>query len=75
MATVNRITFNQKILGGKPVIKGTRISVDFVLELFAHGMSEMEILKEYPRLTRADIRAALEYAAQSIKREEVVMTR
>jgi uncharacterized protein (DUF433 family) len=72
---MNRITFNLKILGGKPIIKGTRISVDFILELLASGMKENEILKEYPRLTRADIRAALEYAAQNIKREEVVLLR
>ena len=71
---MNRVTFNPKVLGGKPVIKGTRISVDFILELFASGMREEEILQEYPRLTRADIRAALEYAARSIKREELIFT-
>lgn len=70
-----RITFNQKILGGKPIIKGTRISVDFILELLASGMNEGEILEEYPRLTRDDIRAALDYAARTVKREEVVLAR
>ncbi|MDP1689584.1 MAG: DUF433 domain-containing protein [bacterium] len=69
-----RITFNPKILGGKPIIKGTRISVDFVLELFATGITENEILKEYPKLTRADIRAALDCAARTMKREEVILT-
>lgn len=72
---INRITFNPKILSGKPIIKGTRISVDFVLELLASGMTEEEILMEYPRLTKADIQAVLEYAAQIIKREEVVFAR
>lgn len=70
---MNRITFNPKILGGKPIIKGTRISVEFILELLASGMDEQEILKEYPRLKRADIRAVLEYAARTIKREEVLL--
>lgn len=70
---MNRITFNPKILGGKPIIRGTRISIDFILELLASGMSEHEILQEYPRLTRADILAVLEYAARTVKREEVVV--
>ena len=73
MKNMNRITFNSKILGGKPIIKGTRISVDFILELLAGGMNEKEILSEYPRLTKADIKAALEYAVQSVKREVVLV--
>jgi len=67
-----RITHNPEILGGKPIIKGTRISVEFVLELLASGMSVDEILEEYPRLTRGDILAVLEYAAKTVKREEIV---
>ena len=70
---MTRITFNQRILGGKPLIRGTRISVDFILELFAAGMTESHILKEYPRLKRADIRAALEYAARTVKKEEILI--
>ncbi len=70
---MNRIIFNSKILGGKLIIKGTRISVDFILELLAGGMSEKEILSEYPRLTKADIKAALEYAVQSINKEVVLV--
>lgn len=69
-----RITFNKKVLGGKPIIKGTRISVDFVLELLASGLTEDEILMEYPRLTRVDIRATLDYAAKTVKREEILLT-
>jgi len=65
------ITSNPKVLGGKPVISGTRITVDFILELFAGGMKEEEILKEYPRLTRGVVRLALEYASRSLKREEI----
>lgn len=68
----NRITFNPKIFSGKPIIKGTRISVEFVLELLASGMTIEEILKEYPQLNKKDILAVLEYAAMTIKREEFV---
>ena len=68
---MNRITYNPKILGGKPVIKGTRISVDFILELLAGGMAEEGVVKEYPQLKKEDIRAALEYAAITLKREEL----
>lgn len=69
---MNRITYNQKILSGKPIIKGTRISVEFILELLASGMVPEEILKEYPQLTKKDILAALDYAARTVKREELV---
>jgi len=69
---MNRITHNPKILGGKPIIKGTRISVEFILELLASGMTVEEIVKEYPQLTKKDILAALDYAAKTIKREELV---
>lgn len=68
----NRITFNPKIFGGKPIIKGTRISVEFILELLASGMAPEEIVKEYPQLNPRDILAALEYAAKTVKREELV---
>lgn len=69
---MNRITYNPKILGGKPIIKGTRISVEFILELLASGMTSDEIVKEYPRVTKQDIMAVLEFAAMTIKREELV---
>ena len=69
---MSRITFNPNILGGKPIIKGTRISVDFILELLSSGMSTDEILKEYKHLKREDILDALDYAAKSIKREEII---
>jgi len=55
-----RIIYNPKILGGKPIIKGTRISVEFVLELLASGMPVDEIVEEYPNLTRKDILAVLD---------------
>lgn len=57
---MSRITFNPNILGGKPIIKGTRISVDFILELLSSGMSVDEILKEYKHLKREDVLEALD---------------
>ena len=69
---MGRITFNPNILGGKPIIKGTRISVEFILELLSSGMSVDEILKEYSHLRKEDIFEALDYASKVIKREEVI---
>jgi len=71
---LDRITYDPAILGGKPVIKGTRISVQFILELLTAEMSIDEILVEYPHLTREDVRAAIEYAAKTIAGEEIVVT-
>lgn len=59
------------ILGGKPVIKGTRISVEFLLELLASGMSTENIVKEYSFLTEALIREALAYSATELQRTEM----
>ncbi len=67
-----RIVVNPKIMGGKPVIKGTRIPVYFILELIANGWTIDDILKEYPHLTREDVLAAVKYAAR-VLREEVVV--
>ncbi|MCE4608779.1 MAG: DUF433 domain-containing protein [Desulfurococcales archaeon] len=67
-----RIVVNPKIMGGKPVIKGTRIPVYFILELIANGWTIDDILKEYPHLTREDVLSAVRYAAR-VLREEVVV--
>jgi len=69
---MERITANPAILGGKPIIKGSRISVEFILELFASGVAEDEILQDYPHLTKEDIHACLEYAAHALKNEIIV---
>jgi len=69
----NRITFDQKILSGKPIIKGTRISVEFILELLSSGMSADGIIKEYPHLRKEDILAAIDYAVKTIKQEEIIL--
>jgi uncharacterized protein (DUF433 family) len=58
-----RIIIDAEILAGKPVIRGTRLAVEFVLELLAAGQSESEILANYPGLTREDILACLSYAS------------
>ena len=69
---MGRITFNPNVLGGKPIVKGTRISVDFILELLSSGMGIEELLKEYRHLKREDILDALDYASKAIRREEVI---
>ena len=56
-----RIELNPKVMVGKPVIKGTRITIDFLLELLAHGWTYEKVLKNYPQLKNEDIRAAMEY--------------
>ncbi len=56
---IERITANPQIFGGKPIIRGTRISVEFILELLASDVSEDEILEDYPHLTKDDIQACL----------------
>jgi len=64
---VERIVMDPEVLSGKPVIKGTRIPVYLILELLAAEMSVDDVLKEYPKLTREDIQAALEYASKILK--------
>ena len=60
----DRIIADPTILGGKPCIKGTRISVDFLLELLAQGASREDILKAYPHLSPEDLEQAVRYAAR-----------
>jgi len=69
---LNRIETNPKIMLGKPVIKGTRLTIELILEKFAYGESEETILKEYPFLKKEDIRAAFLYAAKTLSLEELV---
>jgi uncharacterized protein (DUF433 family) len=66
-----RIVTDPKVLVGKPVIKGTRLAVEFVLELLAERWSHEQILKSYPQLNEEDIWAVLQYAAETIKQERV----
>lgn len=66
-----RITVDPKILVGKPVVKGTRLSVEFIIGLLAQGWSETEVLRNYPGLTSDDIKACLAYARDMMKSERV----
>jgi uncharacterized protein (DUF433 family) len=67
----DRIEINPKVLVGKPVIKGTRIAVEFLVELLAEKWTNEQILRNYPHLTEDDITAALHYAAEVLKLERV----
>jgi len=67
----NRITVNPKILAEKPIIKGTRISVELILDLLANGWTTEQILENYPQLKREDITAVLKYATEILKEERV----
>ncbi|MBU0574490.1 MAG: DUF433 domain-containing protein [Candidatus Margulisbacteria bacterium] len=60
------------ILGGKPIIKGTRITVPFILNLIRHGMTVDQIIDEYPRLEKEDIFAALGYAEGILEKEDIL---
>lgn len=67
----DRIVLDPKILKGKPIILGTRIAVEFVLELMANGWSQDEILANYPGLTIDDIRACVAYAQAVVAEEHI----
>jgi uncharacterized protein (DUF433 family) len=70
MASEERIVIDDRIMGGKPVISGTRVPVQVIAGALAGGMSHDEICREY-RITEADIQAALAYAAQTLADEKV----
>lgn len=74
MKSVPRIILDPSVLTGKPVIRGTRISVDLVLELLASGWNESVILDEYPGLDHEDILACLRYAQEIVRDERVYAT-
>ncbi len=71
MPRANRIEINPKVMLGKPVIRGTRIPVELILRKLGEGATEADLLDAYPRLKRADIQAALSYAADALAHEEV----
>jgi uncharacterized protein (DUF433 family) len=66
------ITVNPDILVGKPIIKGTRISVELLLDRFAHGWSYDEVLAAYPHITREQVQAAVSFAAELFKEDRFV---
>ena len=63
---LERIVLDAKIMVGKPVIKGTRLTVDYILNLLAHGMTVAEVLQEYDGLTGEDIQACFLFATKSL---------
>jgi uncharacterized protein (DUF433 family) len=67
----DRIIVDPDVLVGKPVIKGTRVAVEFLVELLAEGWTHEQILSNYPQLAEEDVLAALHYAAEALKRERV----
>jgi uncharacterized protein (DUF433 family) len=69
---LKRIEINPKVMLGKPVISGTRITVEIILKKLSKNLSFEEILEDYPRLTREDIQAAIAYAATALSTDEVL---
>jgi uncharacterized protein (DUF433 family) len=73
MATTDRIEINPKVMLGKPVIRGTRVTVELILRKLSDGATEADLLDAYPRLAREDIQAAIAYAADTLANEETVL--
>lgn len=65
-----RITLDPDVLAGKPVVRGTRLSVEFIIGLMADGWSEADILRNYPSLTHEDVAACLAYARDVLRSEK-----
>jgi uncharacterized protein (DUF433 family) len=66
-----RIVIDPNILVGKPVVRGTRLAVEFIIDLMAQGWTEEEILRNYPGLTREDLQACLSYVSEVLRAEKV----
>lgn len=73
-ADLTRITVDPRVLVGKPVIRGTRLSVEFIIGLLADGWSEQDILENYPGVVTEDIKACLAYARDALSNERVYPT-
>lgn len=71
----DRIVSDPEILGGKPVIRGTRISVEMILEWMGSGASREDIVQQYAHLTEEDVEQALRYAAASVRDDVVLHTK
>ena len=66
-----RIVVDPEIVAGKPVVKGSRLAVEFIVDLLAQGWPQTEIMRNYPGLTEEDIRACLNYASAVLRAERV----
>lgn len=73
-ADLTRITVDPKVLVGKPVIRGTRLSVEFIIGLLAEGWTEKDILENYPGVVTEDIKACLAYAREVLINERIYPT-
>jgi len=71
MTWQERIVFDPAVLVGKPVVRGTRLAVEFIIDLLAEGWTEEEMVASYPGLTREDILACLAYASATLHSETV----
>jgi len=71
VAWQDHITIDPAVLVGKPIIKGTRLAVEFIVDLLAHGWTEEELLRNYPGITAEDVRACLAYASARLHAEKV----
>ncbi|HON39662.1 MAG TPA: DUF433 domain-containing protein [Desulfomonilia bacterium] len=67
---LEKIVLNPQVMAGKPVIKGTRLTVDYILNLLAHGSTEDDIINDYKGLTHDDIRACILFAMKSLENTE-----
>lgn len=74
MKELDRITFNPDVMGGKPIIRGMRVTVGTIVGLVATGYSTAEILEAYPYLEEEDIRQALTYAAWRVEEVELPLS-
>jgi uncharacterized protein (DUF433 family) len=72
---LERIVLNPKVMAGKPVIRGTRLSVEYILNLLAHGAKEINILDEYKGLNTADIQACILFATKSLENTDFMPLR
>ncbi len=70
MAWQDRITIDPEVLVGKPVVKGTRLSVEFIIDLLAQGWSEAEVLRNYAGLTHENVDACLSYAGAALQQQK-----
>ena len=73
MTATDRISISPEVMLGKPVIRGTRVTVELILRKMGEGATEAELLDAYPQLSKEDIQAAMAYAANTLAHEETVL--
>ncbi len=71
-AGAKRVVIDERIMLGKPIIKGTRVTVEAIIRRLAEGFTLKEVVEEYPKLNEEDVKAALNYAAKLISNEEII---